>query len=332
MTGALRDKVVVVTGASSGVGRATVRELARRGARLGLIARGADGLAGAQADVEAAGSPALAVPTDVADAAQVDAAAEAIEQELGAIDVWINDAMVSVFAPFWEIEPDEYRRATEVTYLGAVYGTMAAVRRMRTRNAGAIVQVGSALAYRGIPLQSAYCGAKHAMQGFTESLRCELFHERSDIKVTMVQLPALNTPQFEVVRSRLARKAQPVPPIYQPEVAARAIAWAAEGHDRREVWVGGSTAITIAANKFAAGLGDRYLGRTGFDSQQANEPADPSRPDNLFEPVPGDRGAHGRFDDSAHRWSMQLLTATRRRALLAAAGIIGLAAGVVARR
>jgi NAD(P)-dependent dehydrogenase (short-subunit alcohol dehydrogenase family) len=332
MTGALRDKVVVVTGASSGVGRATVRELARRGARLGLIARGADGLAGAQADVEAAGSPALAVPTDVADAAQVDAAAEAIEQELGAIDVWINDAMVSVFAPFWEIEPDEYRRATEVTYLGAVYGTMAAVRRMRTRNAGTIVQVGSALAYRGIPLQSAYCGAKHAMQGFTESLRCELFHERSDIKVTMVQLPALNTPQFEVVRSRLARKAQPVPPIYQPEVAARAIAWAAEGHDRREVWVGGSTAITIAANKFAAGLGDRYLGRTGFDSQQANEPADPSRPDNLFEPVPGDRGAHGRFDDSAHRWSMQLLTATRRRALLAAAGIIGLAAGVVARR
>ena len=332
MTGALRDKVVVVTGASSGVGRATVRELARRGARLGLIARGADGLAGAQADAEAAGSPALAVPTDVADAAQVDAAAEAIEQELGAIDVWINDAMVSVFAPFWEIEPDEYRRATEVTYLGAVYGTMAAVRRMRTRNAGTIVQVGSALAYRGIPLQSAYCGAKHAMQGFTESLRCELFHERSDIKVTMVQLPALNTPQFEVVRSRLARKAQPVPPIYQPEVAARAIAWAAEGHDRREVWVGGSTAITIAANKFAAGLGDRYLGRTGFDSQQANEPADPSRPDNLFEPVPGDRGAHGRFDDSAHGRSMQLLTATRRRALLAAAGIIGLAAGVVARR
>jgi NAD(P)-dependent dehydrogenase (short-subunit alcohol dehydrogenase family) len=326
------DKVVVVTGASSGVGRATARELARRGALLGLIARGADGLAGARGDVEAAGSRALVVPTDVADATQVETAAQMIERELGAIDVWVNDAMTSVFAPFWRIEPEEYRRTTEVTYLGAVYGTMAAVRRMRMRNAGTIVQVGSALAYRGIPLQSAYCGAKHAMQGFTESLRCELLHERSNVKITMVQLPAMNTPQFDVVRSRLPRKAQPVPPIYQPEVAARAIAWAAEGHDRREIWVGGSTAITIAGNKFAAGVGDHYLGRTGFDSQQTKEPADPSRPDNLFEPVPGDRGAHGRFDDRAKARSLQPFTAMRRRTLLAAAGAVGVAVGFAVRR
>jgi NAD(P)-dependent dehydrogenase (short-subunit alcohol dehydrogenase family) len=321
----LHGKVVVVTGASSGVGRATVRELARRGARLGLVARGEEALDAARGEVEAAGSRALAVPTDVADAAQVEDAAKAIETELGPIDVWVNDAMTSVFAPFWEIEPDEYRRTTEVTYLGAVYGTMAALRRMRTRNAGTIVQVGSALAYRGIPLQSAYFGAKHAMQGFTESLRCELLHEKSDVKITMVQLPAINTPQFDVVRSRLPRKAQPVPPIYQPEVAARAIAWAAEGRDRREIWVGGSTAITIAGNKFAAGLGDRYLGRTGFDSQQTKEPADVGRPDNLFEPVRGDRGAHGRFDERAKGRSFQLLVATRRRAVLAATGLVAVA-------
>ncbi len=327
VTKPLQDQVVVVTGASSGVGRAAARELARRGARVGLIARGADGLAGARADVEAAGSRALAVPTDIADATQVEAAAERIERELGAIDVWVNNAMTSVFAPFWKIEPEEYRRATEVTYLGAVYGTMAAVRRMRARDAGTIVQVGSALAYRGIPLQSAYCGAKHAMQGFTESLRCELLHEHSKVKVTMVQLPAMNTPQFDVVRSRLPRKAQPVPPIYQPEVAARAIAWAAEGHDRREIWVGGSTAITIAGNNLAAGLGDHYLGRSGFDSQQTKEPERP-RPDNLFAPVPGDRGAHGRFDDGAHGQSLQLLVALRRRTILAAAGLIGVAAGL----
>src|SRR4051812_9831741 len=332
MGSALRDRVVVVTGASSGVGRATVRALAQRGARLGLIARGADGLAGAQADVEGIGSRALAVPTDVAVAAQVEEAAERIEAELGPIDVWVNNAMTSVFAPFWEIEPDEYRRATEVTYLGAVYGTMAALRRMRPRNAGTIVQVGSALAYRGIPLQSAYCGAKHAMQGFSESIRCELLHEKSKVKVTMVQLPALNTPQFDVVRSRLPRKAQPVPPIYQPEVAARAIAWAAEGHDRRELWAGASTAITIAGNNLAPGLGDHYLGRTGFDSQQTKEPADPGRPDNLFEPVPGDRGAHGRFDDQAHGGSLQLFAATRRRTLLVAAGFVALTARIATRR
>jgi short subunit dehydrogenase len=206
------------------------------------------------------------------------------------------------------------------------------VRRMRARNAGTIVQVGSALAYRGIPLQSAYCGAKHAMQGFTEALRCELLHEKSNIKITMVQLPAINTPQFDVVRSRLPRKAQPVPPIYQPEVAARAIAWAAEGHGRREVWVGASTAITIAGNRLAASLGDRYLGRTGFDSQQTKEPTEPGRPDNLFESVPGDRGAHGRFDDRAHGRSLQLFLATRRRTLLAAAGFIGAAVAFAVRR
>jgi short-subunit dehydrogenase len=241
----------------------------------------------------------------VADAAAVEAAAEQIEQELGPIDVWVNDAMVSVFSPAKELQPDEVARVTEVTYLGTVYGTLAALRRMLPRNRGAIVQVGSAFAYRGIPLQAAYCGAKHAIQGFTESVRCELLHDHSAVHVSMVQLPAMNTPQFDWVKSRLPRRPQPVPPIYEPEVAAEAIVWAA-AHRRREMSVGGSTAVTIWGNKFAAGLGDRYLARTGFDSQQTDEPADPLRPNNLWHPLAGDHGAHGRFADRSWNSSQQM--------------------------
>jgi NAD(P)-dependent dehydrogenase (short-subunit alcohol dehydrogenase family) len=296
--------VVVVTGASAGVGRATVRAFAARGADVGLLARGADGLEAAQREVQAAGGRAVVVPTDVADAAAVESAAERVERELGPIDVWVNNAMVSVFSPVRQLQPDEVKRVTEVTYLGVVYGTLAALRRMLPRDRGAIVQVGSALAYRGIPLQAAYCGAKHAIQGFTESLRCELLHDGSRVHVSMVQLPAMNTPQFDWVKSRLPRQPQPVPPIYEPEVAANAIVWAA-AHRRREISVGGSTAIAIWGNKFASALGDRYLARTGFDSQQTDAPADPDRPDNLWHPLPGDHGAHGRFADRSWNSSPQ---------------------------
>lgn len=315
-------KVVVVTGASAGIGRAAVRAFAERGADLGLIARGRDGLEAAAREVESCGGRALVLPVDVSNAGDVDAAADCVEQELGPIDVWVNDAMVSVFSPFAEMTAEEFRRVTEVSYLGYVYGTMAALSRMRPRNRGAIVQVGSALAYRGIPLQSAYCGAKHAIQGFTESVRCELLHEGSGVHITMVQMPALNTPQFSWVKSRLPRQPQPVPPIYQPELAAKAIVFAAE-HRRREVYVGGSTATVIAGNKLLPGLGDRYLARTGFDSQMTDEPADPNRPDNLWAPLPGDRGAHGGFDDCAYARSWQL-EATMHRGWLALAGLAGL--------
>jgi NAD(P)-dependent dehydrogenase (short-subunit alcohol dehydrogenase family) len=312
-----RGRVAVVTGASPGVGRATIRELAARGADVGILARGKDGLEGARRDAEVAGARAVAISVDVADADQVEAAAGRIERELGPIDVWINNAMTSVFSPFAQITADEFRRTTEVTYLGAVYGTMAALRRMLPRDGGSIVQVGSALAYRGIPLQSAYCGAKHAIQGFTESLRCELLHDGSKVRISMVQLPALNTPQFEVVRTRLPRRAQPVPPIYQPEVAARAVLAAADG-SRREWWTGGSTVKALVGNKLAAGFADRYLARTGYEAQQTEEPVNGDRPDNLFEPVPGDHGAHGRFDDQARERSFQLQASKHRVALLVA--------------
>jgi NAD(P)-dependent dehydrogenase (short-subunit alcohol dehydrogenase family) len=311
-------RVVVVTGASAGVGRATARALARRGDAVGLLARGKDGLKAAATEVEDAGGRPLVLPVDVADHRAVEDAAEAAERELGPIDVWINNAMTSVFAPFWDIEADEFRRVTEVTYLGVVNGTRAALRRMRPRDRGVIVQVGSALAYRSIPLQSAYCGSKHAVAGFTESVRTELLHEGSQVRITEVHLPALNTPQFDWVLSRLPNRPQPVPPIYQPEVAARAIVWASE-HPRRELWVGATTSMTIRADKAAPGMLDRYLGRTGVGSQQTDEPADPDRPANLWEPVPGDRGAHGRFDDRARRRSVQLWATTHR-------GILGLAA------
>jgi NAD(P)-dependent dehydrogenase (short-subunit alcohol dehydrogenase family) len=319
-----RPEVVVITGASAGVGRATVRAFARQGAHIGLLARGLEGLEAARAEVEAAGGRALVLPTDVADADQVEAAAAAVEEAFGPIDIWVNNAMLSVFSPVQAMTPAEFRRVTEVTYLGAVYGTLAAVRRMLPRDHGAIVQVGSALAYRAIPLQAAYCGAKHALQGFTESLQCELLHDGSRIRLTMVQLPALNTPQFGWVKSRLPRKAQPVPPIYQPEVAAEAIVWAAH-HDRRELNVGFSTSVVLMANKFVPGLADSYLARTGYEAQQTDVPEDPSRPHNLWQPVPGDHGAHGDFGDRAHASSPHLWATTHRGWLtLAGVGIVGL--------
>lgn len=320
-------RVVVITGASAGVGRATARAFAERGAAVGLLARDTEGLEGARADVEAAGTRALAVGLDVADAEQVESAAGRIEAELGPIDVWINNAMTTVFAPVTEITPEEFRRATEVTYLGAVYGTMAALARMGPRDRGVIVQVGSALAYRAIPLQAPYCGAKHALRGFTDSLRTELLHEGSGVRLTMVHLPALNTPQFSWCRTRLPRHPQPVPPIYDPEVAARAIVWASE-HNRRELWVGYPTVLAIVGNKLAPGLADRYLARTGYRSQQTDVPVDPERDDNLFHPVPGDFGAHGQFGERARSRSLQLWATTHRRWL--AAGALGVAGALAA--
>ena len=298
--------VVVVTGASAGVGRATARAFAREGAAIGLIARGRERLEAAQRELECA----HAVPADVADADAVEAAAAEIEDKLGPIDIWVNNAMATVFAPFSETTPDEFRRATEVTYLGSVWGTMAALRRMRPRDRGVIVQVGSALAYRGIPLQGAYCGAKHALQGLLESLRSELLHDGSNVRLTMVQLPALNTPQFTWSRSKMPRQAQPVPPIYQPEVAAEAIVWAAH-NPQRELMVAWPTIKAIFGNAIAPGYVDRYLARNGYDAQQTDQPADRDRPDNLFEPVPGNQAAHGPFDDRARRRSVELWARTK---------------------
>jgi NAD(P)-dependent dehydrogenase (short-subunit alcohol dehydrogenase family) len=326
--------VVVVTGASAGVGRAVARAYGERGASVALLARGTKGLAGAAADVRAAGGRALELPTDVADHEQVYAAAERTEAEFGPIDIWVNVAFSSVFARAVDVTAEEFKRTTDVTYLGFVYGTKAALERMLPRNRGTIVQVGSALAYRGIPLQSAYCGAKHAIQGFTESVRTELLHDKSDVHITMVQLPAVNTPQFDWVLSKLPKRPQPVAPIYQPEVVARAILHAGDHPMRREYWVGGSTVGTLIGDKFAGGLLDRYLGRTGIDSQQTEEPQPADAPANLWEPADGpdgrDHGAHGRFDDQATSRSPQLW-ASRHHGLLGAtaAGLIavGAAAG-----
>ena len=307
----MKSEVVVVTGASAGLGRAIARQFGSKGAKVGLLARGVDGLEGAKREIEADGGSALVLPTDVADADAVEAAAARVEQEFGPIDIWVNNAMASVFSPVKEMKPEEYKRVTEVTYLGVVYGTLSALRRMLPRDRGTIVQVGSALAYRSIPLQSAYCAGKHAISGFTDSLRCELIHDHSNVRVTMVQMPALNTTQFGWVKSRLKNKAQPVPPIFQPEVGARAVYWAAH-HNRRELYVGLPTVEAIEANKVVPGLLDRYLGRTGYDSQQTNEPEDPNRPNNLWEPVPGDHGAHGTFDERAHPRSYELWAARYR--------------------
>jgi NAD(P)-dependent dehydrogenase (short-subunit alcohol dehydrogenase family) len=323
-----RRRVVVVTGASGGVGRATARRFAAAGADVALLARGEAGLEAAAADVTAAGGHALPLAVDVADPDAVAAAADKTAAELGPIEVWVNNAFTSVFAPFCEIGADEFRRVTEVSYLGYVNGTRTALDHMRARGRGTIVQVGSALAYRGIPLQSAYCGAKHAIQGFTEAVRCELGHEHSGVRLTMVQLPAVNTPQFGWVLSRLRRHPRPVPPIYQPELAARAIVWAAD-HDRREWWVGASTAATLVANAVAPGLLDRYLARTGYDSQQTDEPTGRGRPANLWNPADEreDWGAHGHFDDRSHPRSAQWAFTRHRRAVLAAtAGAAGAAA------
>jgi len=329
----MRRRVVVVTGASAGIGRAVARRAGARGDAVALLARGSAGLDAAAKDVESGGGVAVAFPTDTADANQVEAAAARVESELGPIDIWVNDAFSSVFAPFHEIAADEFKRVTEVSYLGFVYGTQAALRRMRPRNAGTIVQVGSALAYRGIPLQSAYCGAKHAIQGFTESVRCELLHDKSGVRITMVQMPAVNTPQFDWVLSRLARDPQPVPPIYQPEVAARAVLWAAD-HDRREWWVGASTAGTLIANAVAPGLLDRYLARTGYDSQQTAQPHDPNAPANLWHAVDSDDdfGAHGSFDDRSHARSVQWWLTQRRRSVWAGAAAAGAGLAVAGRR
>src|SRR5256714_8626574 len=327
-----KPEVVVITGASAGLGRATARAFAREGAHIGLLARGRDGLEGARRDVERLGGRALILPTDVADADQVERAAEAVEREFGPIDIWVNNAMVSVFSPVKEMEPEEYRRVTEVTYLGVVYGTLAALKRMLPRDRGVIVQVGSALAYRGIPLQSAYCAGKHAIQGFVDSLRCELLHDKSRVRVTMVQLPAMNTPQFSWVKSRLPRKPQPVPPIYQPEVGAEAILFAAH-NDRREMYVGYPTVEAIIGDKVAPGFADWYLARNGYDAQQTDEPVEPDRRDNLWEPVPGDHGAHGTFGDRADASSPQLWASMNRNWLMmAGAGLAGFALGVFFKR
>ncbi|WP_433362610.1 SDR family oxidoreductase [Actinoplanes sp. CA-142083] len=325
-------RVVVVTGASGGVGRAVARRFGARGDRVALLARGEKGLDAAADEITRSGGRAMPLPVDVADFDAVDTAAAKVESELGPIDIWVNTAFSSVFAPFAEIAPDEFRRVTEVSYLGYVYGTRAALTRMKPRDRGAIVQVGSALAYRGIPLQTAYCGAKHAVQGFNEALRCELLHAGSGVRTTMVQLPAVNTPQFTWLRSRLRRHAQPVPPIYQPEVAAQAIVYAADHPRRREYWVGASTAGTLLANAVAPGILDRYLGRTGVDSQQTDQPHDPDAPGNLWQPADGesghDYGAHGEFDDRSKPRSLQVW-ASQHHGLIGAAGAAVLALGAI---
>jgi short-subunit dehydrogenase len=324
----LEGNVVAVTGASAGIGRATVRELARRGADVGLIARGQERLEAAAGEVRAAGRRACVAPADVADAEAVERAAERIEAELGPIDVWINVAMTAVLAEVSDTSAEEFKRVTEVTYLGSVHGAQAALRRMVPRDRGVIVQVGSALSRRGIPLQATYCGAKHAVKGFLDSLRAELIHHGSGVQVALVQLPGVNTPQFNWVRTRLHKHPQPVPPIYQPEVAARAIVHAAE-HPRREMWVGLPTVYTIVGEKVASGLMDRYLGKTNEKAQEAAQPIDPAqRVDNLFAPPPGDPGAHGIFDDQAKARSPQLWLTMYKRPVLAAvsAGLAGLLA------
>ena len=329
-------QTVVITGASAGIGRATAKLYGQRGANVGLIARGQTGLDGAARNVEDAGGKALAIAADVSDYAQVEDAARQVEAFFGPIDVWVNVAFTSVFSPFAEITAEEFRRVTEVSYLGFVHGTMVALARMRPRGRGTIVQVGSALGSRSIPLQSAYCGAKHAINGFTSSLRCELLHEGSGVQVTVAQMPAVNTPQFSWVRSRLPRHPQPVPPIYQPEVAARGVLYAADHPRRRQYWVGASTAATVLANRVVPALLDRYLARTGYDSQQTGEPEGHGRPDNLFQPLDGpdgrDHGAHGVFDQRSHPRSLQLWLTEHPMVLSGLAGGAALAAGLTAGR
>jgi NAD(P)-dependent dehydrogenase (short-subunit alcohol dehydrogenase family) len=323
------NEVVVITGASSGIGRAIARRFARPGVDIALIARGREALEGARSEVESRGARAMAIPIDVADHDAVETAADAVEDAFGPIDVWVNDAMVTVFAFFRDIEPAEYRRATEVTYLGTAWGTRAALDRMVPRDRGTIVLVGSAMAYRGIPLQAPYCGAKHAIKGMFESIRCELRHQGSKVHVTMVQLPGVNTPQFEHCRDKLPKVSQPVPPVYQPEVAADAVHWAAH-HRRREVYVGVPAVYTIWGNKVAPWLAERYLARTAVGSQQTSQPVPAGRPDNLFDPAPGDPGAHGQFDGMAHDRSPQLWATKHRAALGVAAAAAGTALATAA--
>ena len=320
---------MVITGGSAGVGRAAARAFAHKGAHVALLARGEERLRLAQREVEGAGVRCLAISTDVADASAVEEAATRIEETLGPIDVWVNNAMTSVFSPVHQLVADEVRRVAEVTYLGSVNGILAALPRMRSRDRGTIVQVGSALAYRAIPLQASYCASKFAIRGFVDSLRCELLHDKSGVRVTTVHMPALNTPQFGWVRSRLPFHPQPVPPIYQPEVAARAIVWAAD-HPRREYWIGYPTVGAIGANLFVPGLLDRYLARTNFEAQQTDQPVSPDRLDNLDKPVPGAQGAHGIFDAEAKDRSIQSQLSMHRR--LAAGTVSGMALLALAAR
>jgi NAD(P)-dependent dehydrogenase (short-subunit alcohol dehydrogenase family) len=326
----LQTRTVVVTGASAGIGRAAARLFGQRGDRVALIARGQAGLEGAARDVEEAGGRALAISADVADYDQISSAAQQVEQHFGPIDVWVNVAFTSVFAPFSEITAAEFARVTEVSYLGFVHGTMAALALMRPRGRGTIVQVGSALGERSIPLQSAYCGAKHAINGFTSSLRCELLHDKSGVHVTVVQMPAVNTPQFSWVRSRLPRNPQPVPPIYQPEVAARGVLYAAGHPGRRQYWVGASTVATLLANRVVPGVLDRYLAKTGYGAQQTGQAVEQGRPDNLYRPVDRasghDFGSRGEFDDRSHDRSPQLWISQHARmssGVLAGAAVVG---------
>jgi len=320
------NKIVVVTGAGAGVGRAVATEFARNGCDVALLSRDPTRLEAAAKELRAMGVRALPIPTDVADAAMVNAAADRVEAELGPIDVWVNVAMATVFAPVHLLTPEEFERGTAVTYLGQVHGAMAALRHMRPRNRGSIVCVGSALAYRSVPLQSVYCGAKFAIRGFLGALRSELYHDKIKVTVTEVDLPAVNTPQFDWARNKMGRKAQPVPPIYQPEVPARAIYFGAF-HPRRQIWVGFPTVKAILGNRVAPGLIDRYLAKSGYTGQLTDQPSDPSAPGNLFEPVQGPYGAHGRFDDRARTGSWEMFT-SRHRYAAAALATVGLLAGV----
>jgi NAD(P)-dependent dehydrogenase (short-subunit alcohol dehydrogenase family) len=315
--------VVVVTGASAGIGRATALEFARRGWRVALLARGLDGLEAARREIESLGGVALVVPVDVADADQVEAAAELVEHRFGRIDAWVSNAMATIFANALDIPPADFRRATEVTYLGAVWGLLAALRRMRARGRGTLVVVGSALSYRSIPLQAPYCGAKAALRGFVDSLRCELAHERSPVHVTMVHLSAFNTPQFDLGRALLPRQPRPMGRIFQPELAARAVHWAAT-HRRREVWVGWPAVEAILGTRLVPGWLDRRLGRTAVEGQMTDEPMPADRPDNLHEPVAGDHGAHGRFDAQASAESLQFELTKQRGLVLGLAAAVGL--------
>lgn len=319
----MQNQCVVITGASAGIGRATALAFGKRGCRVALLARGSDGLEAAKREIEELGGRALVIPTDVADHAQVEAAAEQVEKEFGPIDVWVNNAMATIFSPFDDITPEDFERATQVTYLGAVWGTKAALKRMKPRNRGVIVQIGSALAYRSIPLQSPYCGAKSALRGFTDSLRSELIHDRSRVRLSMVHLCAFNTPQFEWGRTTMSKQPQPVPPIFQPEVAADAIVWASQ-NKRRELWVGFPTVKAIIATRLIPGLLDRFLASKAYSGQQAETSLPVGREDNLYEPVAGDQGAHGRFDAQAKSSNWHLWLTTHR---WHAAGAIALLAG-----
>ena len=314
-------QVVVITGASAGIGRAAAIAFARQGWRVALLARGIDGLEGARRDVEQAGGAALVVPTDVSDYAQVEAAAQRIESEWGAIDVWVNNAMATIFCPTIEIDPRDFEQATRVTYLGAVWGTLVALKRMKPRDQGTIIQVGSALAYRSIPLQAPYCGAKSALRGFTDSLRSELIHDKSQVHLTMVHLAAFNTPQFEWGRACMPKRPQPVPPIFQPEIAADAIMWSAS-HKRRELWVGFPVIKAIVGTKLLPGLGDKILASEAWEGQMTDEPLPEGRQDNLYAPVPGDHGAHGRFDDRAKPVSWHYRYTTHRAWVIALGAFI----------